>query len=126
MRKPILTHPQNVDLLRKSYKKVMKKHPFKIDALVLLPEHLHCIWTLPKDDCDYSTRWRLIKSYFTRYCDPQYKLERFESRVKKKEQALWQRRFWEHTITDDEDYLKHVDYIHYNPVKHGLVKAPKD
>ena len=83
------------------------------------------MWTLPDNDRDFSTRWRLIKSHFTRKCDTQFKLKPFESRKRKNEQALWQRRFWEHLIRNDEDYLKHVEYIHYNPVKHGLVGAPK-
>ncbi len=104
----------------------MERHPFKIDAFVLLPEHLHCIWTLPNGDRDFSKRWRLIKSYFTRKCDEKYKLTPWESRKRKKEQAVWQRRFWEHLIGDDKDFVKHVEYIHYNPVKHGLVEAPKD
>ena len=102
-RKNILTHSQNVSLLHQTFQKVRRRHPFKIDAIVLLPDHLHCIWTLPDNDRDFSTRWRLIKSHFTRKCDLQFKLKPFESRKNKKEQALWQRRFWEHLIRDDED-----------------------
>ncbi len=125
-RSKILTQPENVKLLREAFKYVMENHPFKIDAFVLLPDHLHCMWTLPEGDRDFSKRWRLVKSYFTRRCDEKYKHTPYEPRKRKKEQAVWQRRFWEHLIRDDEDYLKHVEYIHYNPVKHGLVKAPKD
>ena len=104
----------------------MGKHPFEIDAFVLLPDHLHCIWTLPAGDRDFSTRWRLIKGNFSRRCDALYKCGPNASRSKKNEQTLWQRRFWEHLIRDEGDYLRHVEYIHYNPVKHGLVKVPKD
>jgi len=100
----------------------MNRHPFQIDAFVLLSDHLHCVWTLPDGDRDFSMRWRLIKGHFTRYCAEEYKkCSRTLSRLKKKEQAIWQRRFWEHLIRDDKDFIRHVDYTHYNPVKHGLV-----
>ena len=85
-----------------------------------------CIWTLPQGDDDFSTRWRLVKSYFAHRCESQYRGDISASRERKKEQAIWQRRFWEHAIRDEEDYSRHVDYIHYNPVKHGLVRAPRD
>lgn len=104
----------------------MEKHPFKIDAFVLLPDHLHCMWTLPEDDRGFSKQWRLIKSYFSRKCDARYKNTPSPSRQDKKEQAFWQRRFWEHLIRDDIDFAGHVEYIHYNPVKHGLTKAPRN
>jgi putative transposase len=104
----------------------MKRHSFKIDAFVLLPDHLHCIWTLPQGDSDLSTRWRLVKSYFSHRYEGEYRGDVSASREKKREQAIWQRRFWEHAIRDEEDYARHVDYIHYNPVKHGLVRAPRD
>ncbi len=125
-RKKILCHPDNVSLLRKVFRRVIKKHPFTIDAFVLLPEHLHCVWTLPEGDRDFSKRWRLIKSYFTRKCNNTYKSPPSASRQMKKEQAVWERRFWEHLIRDEEDLVKHVEHIHYNPVKHGLVNAPKN
>lgn len=104
----------------------MANHPFSIDAIVLLPDHLHCIWTLPENDCDFSTRWRLIKSGFSRRCHPKYKQQPSVSRQRKQEQAVWQRRFWENLIRNDRDFTHHVDYIHYNPVKHDLVRSPKD
>jgi putative transposase len=132
----IFSKPAEVSLLRNAIKKVMQKHPFKIDAFVLLPDHLHCIWTLPQHDSDYSTRWRLIKSYFSRNFnqrDVGWVEERnptneahSASRQKKKEQAIWQRRFWEHLIRNQRDLNQHIEYIHYNPVKHGLVRAPVD
>ncbi len=125
-RRRILAIPENVTLLRDAFIFVMQKYPFFTDAAVILPDHVHCIWSLPKNDHDYSTRWRLIKSFFTRKCDGKYKLVPSASREKKKEQAIWQRRFWEHQLLDQRDFNAHVDYIHYNPVKHGLTKAPKD
>ena len=125
-RKKFLCEPENVVLLRNAFREVMKQYPFQVDAFVLLPDHLHCIWTLPDGDRDFSRRWRLIKGHFTRRCDEKYKGSISLSRSKKKEQSVWQRRFWEHLIRDDKDFIGHVDYIHYNPVKHGLVTAPKN
>lgn len=125
-RKNIFANTENVKLLRNAFRHVMVKYPFTIDAFVLLPDHLHCIWILPDNDMDFSNRWRLIKSFFTKECLREYRNIANDSRTKKKEQAVWQRRFWEHLIRDDNDYEKHVEYIHYNPVKHGHVKSPKD
>jgi putative transposase len=118
--------PENIDLLRQSFRYVMTHHPFKTDAIVILPDHLHCIWTLPVDDADFSTRWRLIKSYFSHRCQAVDSAQVSISRARKQEKTVWQRRFWEHQIRDEIDYQRHVDYIHYNPVKHGLVKKPID
>jgi putative transposase len=95
-------------------------------AYVILPDHLHCIWTLPNDDVDFSIRWRLIKSYFTRDCAEHSNDISSKSRKHKKEKCIWQRRFWEHVIRDENDFVQHVDYIHYNPVKHGYVTDPAD
>jgi putative transposase len=130
----IFTLAENVSLLRSSIKKVMHKHPFRIDAFVLLPDHLHCVWTLPQQDSDFSTRWRLIKSNFSRNFDQNTvgwveeripTIEAFSaSRLRKKEKQIWQRRFWEHLIRKQQDLNRHIEYIHYNPVKHGLTKAP--
>jgi putative transposase len=114
--------PGNVELLREAFRSIRDRHPFTIEAFVLLPDHLHCIWTLPQGDCDFSTRWRLIKSQFTRNCMVGDRLPVSASRSSKGEQPIWQRRFWEHLIRNDEDFRRHVDYIHYNPVKHGLVR----
>ena len=96
--------------------------------MVLLPDHLHCIWTLPDGDSDYSTRWRVLKKYVTRNAAAQLNLNTkiSLSRQKKQEGNLWQRRYWEHLIKDELDYNYHCDYIHYNPVKHGLCQAPVD
>ncbi|MFZ2447891.1 MAG: transposase [Syntrophobacteraceae bacterium] len=125
-RQHIFSTPVNVDLLRKSFRQVMAAHPFEIDAIVILPDHLHCIWTLPKEDADFSTRWRLIKRFFSKSCSTECGTEKTASRLKKGERGIWQRRFWEHVIRDETDFARHVEYIHYNPVKHGIVNAPKD
>ena len=125
-RRPFLCYPDNVELLRQAFQYTMQQHPIEIDAFVLLPDHLHTVWTLPKGDYNYSTRWRLIKSYFSRHCQDKYDGVISTSRQGKQERAFWQRRFWEHLIRDNQDFVNHVEYIHYNPVKHGLVAAPKD
>jgi len=90
--------------------------PFEIDAIVILPEHLHCIWRMPEGDADYSYRWREIKKSTSRRISTVTNA--------RNERMVWQRRFWEHTLRDEEDWRKHVDYIHYNPVKHGLADSP--
>jgi putative transposase len=120
-RRTILCDPENVVLLRDAFRTVKSRHPFTIDAFVLLPDHLHCIWTLPPGDMDYPTRWMLIKRHFSLHCADIYKSPSNPSRRLKREQSLWQRRYWEHQIRDDGDFEKHCDYIHWNPVKHGLV-----
>ncbi len=125
-RQALFREPETVDLLRTAFRTIKTRLPFTIDAIVVLPDHLHCIWTLPEGNANFSTRWRLIKSEFSRHCPEQYKQYRSASRLSKGEQAIWQRRFWEHQIRDETDFIQHVDYIHYNPVKHGLVAAPKD
>jgi len=125
-RRPFLCEPENIMLLRSLFTEMKERHPFIIDAIVMLPDHLHCLWTLPEEDSNYSKRWRLIKSAFSRRCGAQYKGTMSKSRQNKKEQAVWQRRFWEHEIRNDKDYKQHVEYIHYNPVKHGLTAAPSD
>ena len=114
----------HIDYLRQAFRDVMKAHPFKIDAAVILPEHLHCILTLPMNDDNYSMRWRQIKAAFS--CKLPHTEACSLSRLKKGERGIWQRRFWEHTIVDERDYEQHVDYIHYNPVKQGYVKNTID
>jgi putative transposase len=115
---------ENIDLLRECFRKVMRAHPFELDAVVILPEHLHCIWTLPEGDDDYKTRWALIKAGFSRALPP---IEhRSESRMNRGERGIWQRRYWEHLIRDERDFEQHADYIHWNPVKHGWVKRVAD
>ncbi len=114
----------HVDLLRAVFQHVKTVHPFHIDAMVILPDHLHALWTLPEGDADYPVRWALIKAGFSRRI-PKGERQN-ESRLAKGERGIWQRRYWEHLIRDDSDYARHVDYIHYNPVKHGYVRYAKD
>ena len=114
----------HADVLRAVIREVRSRHPFRIDAMVVLPDHLHAMWTLPNNDKDFSTRWMLIKSGFSRRQLPDER--RNQSRAGKGERGIWQRRFWEHLIRDEKDYERHVDYIHYNPVKHGYVTSPVD
>jgi putative transposase len=115
---------REIDLLRTTVKKVQTRYPFTIDAWVVLPEHMHCVWTLPADDSDFSMRWRLIKSGFSRGL-PQTE-RRSNVRQNAGERGIWQRRFWEHLIRDELDYQRHVDYVHVNPLKHGLVDRVVD
>jgi putative transposase len=106
-----------IDLLVRACRVTRLERPFSLDAFVILPDHLHTVLTLPHDDADFSGRWRRMKSLFTRLAVARgLKCERNA----RGEYALWQRRFWEHTIRDDKDFARHVDYIHFNPVKHGL------
>lgn len=114
--------------LREAINYVRELRPFTINAIALLPDHLHCIWTLPDGDSDYSTRWRVLKKYVTRNAANKLDIqtEISLSRQKKQERNLWQRRYWEHLIRDEKDYNHHCDYIHYNPVKHGLCQTPAD
>jgi putative transposase len=102
----------------------MRPRPFGIDAIVILPDHLHCLWTLPPGDADYSVRWARIKQAFSRRIP--WGERRRASRIAKRERGLWQRRCWEHSIADSDDLKHHVDYIHYNPVKHGHVDSVVD
>ena len=121
---PILSTPDAVDLLRNAFRYTLKQMPFTVVASVILPDHMHFIWTLPPESSDYSTRWRLIKSHFTRNWCAKESISEIASRVQKGEKDVWQRRFWEHLIRDEIDLTRHVEYIHYNPVKHVLVKSP--
>ena len=111
----------HVALLRAAFRKTRGERPFAIDAIVILPDHLHAIMTLPPDDSDFSGRWRRIKALFTRGV---VAAGMPVSRDGRGEYALWQRRFWEHTIRDDSDFERCADYIHFNPVKHRLVTSP--
>lgn len=110
----------HIDVLRDVINGVKQRHPFKLDAMVVLPDHLHAIITLPVNDNNFPTRWRLIKAGFSRQLPGQERVT--ESRKRKGERGIWQRRYWEHLIRSDNDFEKHVDYIHYNPVKHGYVR----
>jgi putative transposase len=98
-RRPFLCIPENISLLRQAFRYAMSKHPFRIDAIVILPEHLHCLWTLPVGDADFSTRWRLIKSHFSRHCAVSYQGQVSVSRQRKQEKAVWSTRFGMRTTT---------------------------
>ena len=117
-RAQIFIDEERVEVLRQSIRKVKAASPFEIDAIVILPEHLHCIWRLPEGDADYSSRWREIKKATSHQISTAINA--------RNERNVWQRRFWEHTIRDEQDWRTHLDYIHYNPVKHGLVSSPAD
>ncbi len=119
---PLLT--ENIDALRSAFSYVKERHPFAIDAVVILPDHLHCIWTLPENNTAYSTRWNLLKGHFSRSMTKGEKLSK--SRIKRRERGIWQRRFWEHMIRDENDFNRHLDYIHWNPVKHGYISSVID
>jgi putative transposase len=127
--------------LREGIQEVRQSLPFFIEAWVLLPDHLHTIWTLPKGDANYQARWAIIKRTVTKHCLPKVLNEKpinmvrkthptfpdntlSPSMQKRKEGGFWQRRYWEHSIRDEEDFHRHLDYLHWNPVKHGYVKNP--
>ncbi len=112
---------REIDLFRNTVLAVRKRYPFQIDAWVVLPEHMHAVWTLPPGDANFSNRWRLIKSGFSRALP---KTE-YRSNVRKMagERGIWQRHFWEHSIRDETDFERHVDYVHINPVKNGHVAS---
>ena len=115
---------QCIDELRDAVRHVQLRHPFAIDAMVVLPEHLHAVWTLPPNDADHSLRWRLIKTRFSNAMP--HGERRCASRIAKGERGVWQRRYWEHLIRNDDDFGRHVDYVHFNPVKHGYVSHAID
>jgi putative transposase len=114
----------HVDRFRRVYGLVQERHPFRTVAICILPDHLHAIWSLPEGDADYSLRWRTIKSNFSRGLDGAG--SRSPSKIAKRDKGLWQRRYWEHAIRDDADLGRHIDYIHFNPVKHGYVSRVSD
>lgn len=131
----VVTHERNklfasaeaVAMLEAAIAEVQRRHPFDLEAQVVLPDHLHSLWQLPDGDADYSMRWRLIKDRFTRaWVRLHGSTAPTASRIAKGEQAVWQRRYWEHMIRDERDFDEHLDYIHYNPVHHGIVAAPRN
>lgn len=127
-RQPIFTSEPARRILHHAWKDVMDRFPYILDAVCLLPDHIHCIWTLPEEDSNYSVRWKEIKRLFTKdfLAEIGTGEHRNKSRQKRNEAAIWQRRFWEHTIRDDLDLERHIEYIHFNPVKHGLVQRVRD
>ncbi|MEQ1531049.1 MAG: transposase [Methylococcales bacterium] len=115
-RQPIFADAHHIFLLRQAFREVKNKRPFALLAIVILPDHLHCLWRLPIDDADFSTRWQMIKTAFSRRVP--------SSPNKNGAKRIWQPRFFEHGIRDEHDFKKHLDYIHYNPVKHGFAARP--
>lgn len=113
-----------IDALRRAVRAARARHPFVIDAWVVLPDHMHCLWTPPPDDDDFPVRWRTIKVLFPRSVPPAD--DRRASLLRKREAGVWERRYWEHAIRDERDYALHMDYIHFSPVKHGLAARPSD
>ena len=114
-----------IHALRAAYREVRNRLPFRTDAIVVLPDHLHAVWTLPAGETDYPARWRLIKAGFSR------RIPRIIGAVGpvghgRGERGIWQRRYWEHTIRDGADFANHIDYIHFNPVRHGHVSRVAD
>jgi putative transposase len=125
-RAPLLCTETARSILRGIIAECQKARPFALEAIVLLPDHLHALWALPDGDSDYSTRWASIKARFTHewLATGGQEQRRTGSRVRSRRRGVLQRRFWEHLIRDEEDFARHLDYIHYNPVKHGQVACP--
>jgi putative transposase len=121
-RRRLLT--ERIDDLRVVFSEARRRRPFTIEAIVVLPDHLHCIWTLPPGDSDFSGRWHDIKARFSARIPREERLS--ARRTRKGERGIWQRRFWEHVIRDQVDFERHFDYVHYNPVKHGHVTRAAD
>ena len=114
----------HIDVLRQAYQRVARDYPFQTMAICVLPNHLHALWQLPPNDNAYPLRWSLIKRYFSRELPANE--QRSLSKIAKREKGIWQRRYWEHQIRDDDDMQNHINYIHFNPVKHGLVTNAAD
>ncbi len=124
-RKPRFTNDRARCCLQRAIKEVKSRRPFEIEGICLLPDHIHTIWKLPGSDCDYSQRWNEIKGICAKLlqedaCDGDHQSS---TRGPKGEASFWQRRFWEHAIRSQADYRNHLDYLHFNPVKHGLVRS---
>jgi REP-associated tyrosine transposase len=115
---------EQIDALRAAFRYARARHPFTIDAIVVLPDHLHTIWTLPEGESDFALRWRLIKAAFSRALPRGEEVS--HSRSRRGERGIWQRRYWEHVLRDQDDFTRHADYIHFNPVKHGQVRRASD
>ncbi|WP_457646876.1 REP-associated tyrosine transposase [Profundibacter sp.] len=115
---------ERIDDLRAAFSATMAQRPFICDSMVVLPDHIHAVWTLPKGDADFSTRWRVIKGRFSHRVEVE--MPQRQSLVSKREKGIWQRRFWEHLIRDERDYRNHVEYCWGNPVKHGFVERAVD
>jgi putative transposase len=127
-RQRILCHPKSLKAIKGGFADVASRLPFQTDAWVILPDHIHAVWTLPEGDSDYSTRWAIIKKDLSKHLRSLVNADAAltRSRMSHRDSTVWQRRFWEHQIRDEPDHRTHLDYIHFNPVKHGLAANPKD
>ena len=127
-RQRILCLRKSLEAMQRVFADVASRLPFRTDAWVILPDHMHVVWTLPEGDSDYSTRWDILKKDLTKdlRCLADADAASTTSRVRHRDGTVWQRRFWEHQIRDEPDYRTHLDYIHFNPVKHGFTASPKD
>jgi len=115
---------RHIDILREAIRATRRTFPFEIHAWVVMPDHMHCVISLPPGDTDFAVRWRWIKVRFSRSVpDREW---RSEVRQRRGERGIWQRRYWEHLIRDERDFAAHVDYVHINPVKHSLVGRVAD
>jgi putative transposase len=113
-----------IDALRDAVRQVRVRIPFGIDAWIVLPDHMHCIWTLPAGDADFPGRWRAIKIAFSKALPGgEWRSSVMTGRG---ERGIWQHRYWEPTIRDERDFAAHMDYTHFNPVRHGPVQHPED
>ena len=115
---------RHAGLLRETVRSVRQRHPFTIHGWVVLPDHLHCVIELPAGDTDFAVRWRLIKMNFSKALPHTECISTV--RARRGERGIWQRRYWEHLIRDEADFRTHMDYVHINPVKHGIVKRVAD
>src|SRR5690606_4304683 len=115
---------RHINLLRDTVRATKARHPFHIDAWVVLPEHMHCVWTLPEGGADFALRWKVIKFGFAKRLPPTETLT--ATQRCRGERGIWQRRYWEHLVGDERDYQHHIDYVHFNPLKHGLVSRVAD
>lgn len=122
-RRPLFAQAETVARLREGFRRVKAAQPFEIDAIVILPDHLHTVWRLPEGDADFPLRWRKIKHYVSIGTEASGQRASWSRR---REKGIWQRRYWEHAIRDEQDWQRHVDYVHFNPVKHGYVTRPGD
>ena len=113
-----------INTLREAVRRARAAQPFHIDSWVVLPNHMHCVWTLPRGDADFSGRWQAIKTAFSKSVPKP--TDRSAVMIKRRECNVWQHRYWEHMIRDERDYAAHMDYVHFNPVKHGLARSPAD
>jgi len=115
---------RDIERLQRVYTSIQDRYPFETIAICVLPDHLHAVWSLPQGDANFPLRWNLIKSGFSRgiAADP----HRSSSKIARREKGIWQRRYWEHAIRNEADLARHIDYVHFNPVKHGYVSRTSD